>query len=428
MRKSKFLFLTKKDVTSEARLVSHKLMLRSGMVKQVSSGVYAWLPLGLKVLKKIKNIIREELDEIDGNEIALPSLQKLSIWEKSGRAIEESDMKSQIFHLIDCKKSKYVLPPSGEEEVTNLYSDFLQSYKNLGKMLYQITWKFRDEIRPKHGVMRCKEFLMKDAYTFDATKEKALEHYEKIFNAYLRIFKKIGVDVIPVLAPTGAMGGDYSHEFHILANEGESRIYYQNDLFDYLNEKNICLEDFGKLYAKEEEKHDKDAAHNDDIVSSKSIEVGHMFYLGTKYSKALECTYTTEDGKIKHPEMGCYGIGISRLVAAVIENSHDEKGIIWPESISPFRIMLINLNIENQKCVELSEKIYSILGEKYEILYDDSKNSIGKKLNDADLIGISWQIIVGPRFANDDKVELKNRKASTAEIVDLSEIINKEFN
>ena len=255
MRLSKFLLHTTKDITSEAKLISHQLMLKSGIIKQISSGVYCWLPLGVKILDKIKCVIKQQLDDIDSHEIILPSLQPLSIWEKSGRALEESDLKSQIFHLADKKQNKYVLPPSGEEAITDLFNSSVQSYKNVNKILYQITWKFRDEIRPRHGVMRAKEFLMKDAYSFDISKENALLSYEKILATYLKIFKELELEVIPVLAPTGAMGGDYSHEFHVLAQNGESLIYYQNELLEYLKNENFSLKEYEKFYAKEEEKH-----------------------------------------------------------------------------------------------------------------------------------------------------------------------------
>ena len=419
---SRFLLKTSKNVTSEAKLVSHQLMLRSGMIKQISSGVYSWLPLGVRVLQKIQNIVREELNSIEAQEILLPSLQPLSIWKKSGRALEESDLKSQIFHLTDHKENKYVLPPSGEEAVTELFSESVQSYKDLPKILYQITWKFRNEIRPRHGVMRGKEFLMKDAYSFDMNKKAALQSYEKVFKAYLNIFKKMELNVIPVLAPTGAMGGDYSHEFHILSPNGESNIYYQNDLPTYLEKGNFALEDFERFYAREEEKHDPEAVGSLKITQGKSIEAGHLFYLGQKYSKSLNCVYQANNGTTQFPEMGCYGIGVSRLVAAVIESSHDDKGIIWPTTISPFTFVIVNLKPDDQKCIALAEDIYSRLNTKYDVLYDDTINSPGKKFADIDLIGIPWQIIVGPKYASEKRFELKRRKAGDLLIVDIENI------
>lgn len=424
MRLSNFLLNTTKDITSEAKLISHQLMLRSGMIKQVSSGVYCWLPLGVKVLDKIKCIIKHELDSINSHEIILPSLQPLSIWEKSGRALEESDLKSQIFHLTDQKQNKYILPPSGEEVVTDLFSSSVHSYKDVNKILYQITWKFRDEIRPRHGVMRAKEFLMKDAYSFDVSKEEALLSYEKILVAYLKIFKKLELEVVPVLAPTGAMGGDYSHEFHVLAQNGESIIYYQKELLNYLKSNDFSLDEYEKFYAKEEEKHINENIDSLNIMKSKSIEVGHLFYLGQKYSKDLNCTYQDKDGSLKFPEMGCYGIGITRLIAAIIENSYDENGIIWLDSISPFRFVIINIRSENNECNKLSERIYGNLSNKYDVLYDDTNSSAGKKFADMDLVGISWQIIIGPKHAINNSIELKNRKTGEVKILKEEELYN----
>ncbi|RST65720.1 proline--tRNA ligase [Candidatus Aquarickettsia rohweri] len=420
MRLSNYLLPTTKDISSEAKLMSHKLMLKSGMIKQSSSGVYSWLPLGLSVLNKLSNLIRGELNKIHCHEIILPSLQLLSIWEKSGRAVEDSDMKSQIFHLKCQKQTDYVLPASGEEAVTELFKNSVNSYKDVGKILYQITWKFRDEIRPRHGVMRAKEFLMKDAYSFDVSKEKALISYEKIFKAYLRIFKKIGLKVIPVLAPTGAMGGNYSHEFHVLsAKNGESTIYYQEELIDYLEGDGFSLMGYEKFYAKEEEKHDLDDRKALKIVKSQSIEVGHLFYLGTKYSNSLNCKYQDSNGELQFAEMGCYGVGITRLIAAVIENCHDDKGIIWPDAISPFKLAIINIKTEDSLCRELSDKLYVNLSDKYDVLYDDTNKSPGKKFADMDLIGINLQIIIGPKHAASKKVELKNRKTGEVQLFDI---------
>ncbi|WP_407651247.1 proline--tRNA ligase [Candidatus Bandiella euplotis] len=397
-------------------------MLKSGMIKQVSSGIYSWLPLGVRVLSKIESVIRAELDVIYGQEIVLPSLQPLTLWEKSGRAVEESDMKSQIFHLVDHKESKYVLPPSGEEVITDLFNNSVQSYKEMGKILYQITWKFRDEIRPRHGVMRAKEFLMKDAYSFDTSRDMALESYERVFRAYLNIFKRMDLTVVPVLAPTGAMGGNYSHEFHILSPNGESTIYYQTELLDYLKQNDFTLQNFEKFYAKEEEKHIPESYDSLNVVQSKSIEVGHLFYLGQKYSKALGCIYQANDGGNHFPEMGCYGIGISRLVAAVIESSNDSKGIIWPSAISPFDLVIINLKPDDAVCDTLAKELYTQLSSLYEVLCDDTYNSAGRKFADMDLVGITWQVIIGPKLATERKFELKNRKTSAIEVLDLAQI------
>ena len=410
MRLSQFLLNTTKDTNSEARLTSHRLMLQSGMIKQISSGVYSWLPLGLSVLRKIKSIIRSTLNNINCHEVILPSLQPLAIWEKSGRILEESDLKSQIFYVDGKKRSKYVLPPSCEEIMTELFNSTVSSYKNNSNILYQITWKFRDEIRPRYGVMRAKEFLMKDAYSFDLNKENALSSYEKVFKAYLGIFKKLEVTVIPVLAPTGAMGGDYSHEFHIPAKDGESTIYYQNELLDYIQNKSFSLRDFQAFYAREEEKHNIESCRTLNLLQSKSIEVSHLFYLGQKYSKSLKCTIQDRNGNYKYPDMCCYGIGISRLVAAIIERNHDDKGIIWPNNISPFKFAIINIQKYNKICERLADRLYNNLSNKYDIIYDDTDNSPGKKFADIDLIGISWQLIIGPKKATNSILELKNRK------------------
>ena len=321
------------------------------------------------------------------------------------------------------KKTEYVLPPSGEEAVTELFKSSVHSYKDVDKILYQITWKFRDEIRPRHGVMRAKEFLMKDAYSFDINKEKALISYEKVFKAYLAIFKRIGLKVIPVLAPTGAMGGNYSHEFHVLANKnGESTIYYQDELIDYLESDEFSLKGYEKFYAKEEEKHVENDHKSLKILRSKSIEVGHLFYLGKKYSKSLNCTYQDSKGEMRFPEMGCFGIGMTRLIAAIIESSNDNKGIIWPDAISPFKLAIINVKADDDLCRELSEKLYATLSKEYDILYDDTNKSPGKKFADIDLIGISLQIIIGPKCAADKNVELKNRKTGEIKLVNIDNL------
>ncbi len=422
MRLSKFLLPTTQNINSEVKLISHQLMLKSGMIKPLSSGVYCWLPLGLKVLTKIQNIIRCKLNDINCNEVVLPSLQPLSIWEKSGRALEKSDLKSQIFHLKCQKQNQYVLPPSGEEAITNLFNHSVYSYKDVSKILYQITWKFRDEIRARHGVMRAKEFLMKDAYSFDLNKKNALISYEKVLQAYLAIFKSLELQVLPVLAPNGAMGGDYSHEIHVLAKNGESIIYYQNTLLDYVRNKEFSLTCFEKYYAKEEEKHNLEDSKGLNIVQSNSIEVGHLFYLGQKYCKKLNCTFQDKDGTLRFPEMGCYGIGVSRLVAAIIESSNDDKGIIWPKSISPFKLVIINLKIQDKILKECSERLYNILSNRYDILYDDTYNSPGKKFADIDLIGVRWQLIIGPKQKRNTTLELKNRKTGEIKMLEEEEL------
>lgn len=426
MRLSRFTLNITKDITSEVKLRSHQLMLKSGMIKQSSSGVYYWLPLGVRVLKKIKYLIRQELNEIGSQEVIAPSLQPITIWQKSGRAAKESELGAQTLRIIGQKKQQYVLPPSGEEAITSLFnSNATYSYKNAGKILYQITWKFRDEIRPRHGVMRAKEFLMKDAYSFDITKEKAILSYEEVFKAYLKIFRRLGIKVIPVLAASGEMGGSYSHEFHILAQDGESTIYYQNGLSAYLSSSSFSLKEYETLYAKEKEKHSSQNIKDLGIIESKSIEVGHLFYLGQKYSESFNCMYQDKDNVLRCFEMGSYGIGITRLVAAVIENSNDKNGIVWPKSISPFKLVLINANLDNTKCNELTERIYIKLSEKYEVIYWDSTSNNNKRFTDIDLIGISWQVIIKARNLSHNKgIEVKNRKTGRSVLLDESELFN----
>ena len=419
MRLSNFLLNTTKKTNTETKLISHKLMLQSGMIKQISSGVYCWLPLGLKVLKKIESIVRSNLNSICCNEVLLPSLQPLSLWEKSGRALEESDLKSQIFHIKCSKHNEYVLPPSGEEVVSRLFTNSIRSYKYVNKILYQITWKFRNEIRPKHGIIRAREFLMKDAYSFDISKKNAMVNYEKVFRVYLQIFKILNLQVIPVLASSGAMGGNYSHEFHVLSQNGESVIYYQDEILKYIKGNVFSIKNFEQYYSREKEKHSSNV-HN--ILQSKSIEIGHLFYLGQKYSKALECTFQDKDGKFKFTEMGCYGIGISRLVAVIIENNYDEKGIVWPNAVAPFKLVIINSKIKNEICRKFADRIYQTLSERYDredILYDDTDSNVNKKFTDANLIGIVWQLVIRLKEKKQLILELINRK--TGEVRNVEE-------
>ena len=424
MKLSGYLLPITNDVNPKAKLVSHRLMLRSGMIQQSSSGVYYWLPFGLKILNKLRDLIRSELNKAHCHEVILPTLQPLSIWEKSGRAVKDSDMKAQIFHLKCRKHMRYVLPPSGEEIVTELFKNSVFSYKDVDKILYQISWKFRDEIRPRHGVMRAKEFLMKDAYSFNISKEKALTNYQKIFKVYLNILKMIQLKVVPVLASTGAMGGSYSHEFHVLTmnNDGDSTIYYQKALLDYLADEEFSFKVYESFYAKEETKHQLNDLRSLKLLKSKSVEVGHLFYLGTQYSELLDCKYQGSNGALQFAEMCCYGIGITRLLAVIIENYHDERGIIWPKIIAPFKLAIINTKIEHSSCLSLSEQLYKNFSAKYDVLYDDTNKRSSKKFVDMDLIGIDQQIIIGPSYIYSRKVELKDRKTGNIQLLDVEDL------
>jgi len=423
MKLSDYFISTTKNITLEAKLESHKLMLKSGLIKQIASGIYCWLPLGLRVLNKLTKLIREELDLSGCQEVLLPSLQPISLWKKSGRAKEESEMKSQMFHLEHSKGAQYILPPSGEEGMTELFGKSIHSYKEVSKILYQISWKFRNEIRPRHGVMRAKEFLMKDAYSFNCSKGEALQSYEKIFKLYLKLFERIGIEVIPVAAPVGAMGGDYSHEFHVLSKNGESTIYYQSGIREFLKKDNFTLRDFEKFYAKEQEKYNEDSNKPLDLIKSSSIEVAHLFYLGQKYSKSLNCKYNDSQGKLAFIEMGCYGIGITRLIAAIIESNHDSKGIVWPNSlISPFQIAVINIKNNDALCIEASDRIYSLFNKKYDVLYDDTDKSVGRKFADTDLIGCNIQIIVGNKYIANSLFEVKIRRTDEIHFIHVNDI------
>ena len=423
---SQYFLPTTKEIPSDVKIVSHQLMVRAGLIKQLAAGLYSWLPLGLKVLKNIESIIRYEMNNIGANEVLLPHVQPVSIWQQSGRLDGKTDLNDQMFSFKDKAENSFILAPTAEEAITHLFKESVQSYKDVNKILYQISWKFRDEIRPRFGVMRSREFFMKDAYSFDFDEESSIKTYAKIFNAYLKIFQKLGIQAIPVLASTGAMGGSYSHEFHILADNGESIIYYEKELENALNQEGFDLKKLEKFYAKEEEKHDLTAEQikGKDIKSHRSIEAGHLFYLGQKYSKSMNCQYQSKDGKLNYPEMGCYGIGISRLIGAIIEHSHDDKGIIWPESIAPFKVAILNLAENNDNCRDIAMSLYNALCEKnIEVLFNDLKLGVGVKFANMDLIGIPWQVIIGNRYKKESLLELKNRKTGEIKAFTLDELI-----
>ena len=348
MRLSHYFLKPRKDAPSDATLISHKLMIKSSMIKQTTSGIYAWLPLGLKVLKKIEDIIRKFHNLYGCQELLMPTIQSSSIWKKSERY---NDYGPEMLKFRDRNNKELLYGPTNEELITEIFKEYINSYKDLPKNLYQIQWKFRDEIRPRYGVMRCREFLMKDNYSFDISKNDAEKSYDNMFKCYLEIFNEIGINVIPVKADSGAMGGDLSHEFHLISKSGDTDIYYDKKIGDIngLNARN-SFKLLRNLYSvtKDEykKKQDLDASK---LIKTKGIEIGHIFYFGTKYSDKLDAYVSNEKGQKINVEMGSYGIGISRLVAAIIESSHDEKGIIWPKNISPFNVGLINLNNKNKE-------------------------------------------------------------------------------
>ncbi|HYZ61718.1 MAG TPA: proline--tRNA ligase [Acetobacteraceae bacterium] len=427
MRLSHGFVPTLKETPAEAQIASHRLMLRAGLVRQTSAGIYAWLPLGFRVLKRIEQIVREEQDRAGGQEILMPTIQPAELWRESGRY---DDYGKEMLRIRDRHERDMLYGPTNEEMVTDLFRQSVRSYRELPQILYHIQWKFRDEVRPRFGVMRGREFLMKDAYSFDLDRAGAVVSYRKMMLAYMRTFQRMGLKPIPMQAESGPIGGDLSHEFIILAPTGESQVYYDAafEEVDYLaggfsHDRPEDLERFFREmtthYAATDEKHD--AARWAQVAperrrEGRGIEVGHIFYFGTKYTTAMNTTVAGPDGKPVHPEGGCYGVGVSRLVGAVIEASHDEAGIIWPDSIAPYKTAILNLKMGDAACDALCEDLYARFGGN--ALYDDREERAGVKFADADLMGHPWQIIVGPRGAAAGKVELKRR--ATNERVELS--------
>ena len=428
MRLSHYFLKPRKDAPSDATLISHKLMIKSSMIKQTTSGIYAWLPLGLKVLKKIEDIIRKFHNLYGCQELLMPTIQSSSIWKKSERY---NDYGPEMLKFRDRNKKELLYGPTNEELITEIFKEYINSYKDLPKNLYQIQWKFRDEIRPRYGVMRCREFLMKDNYSFDISKNDAEKSYDNMFKCYLEIFNEIGINVIPVKADSGAMGGDLSHEFHLISKSGDTDIYYDKSIgnINGLNTKN-SFKLLRNLYSvtKDEykKKQDLDASK---LIKTKGIEIGHIFYFGTKYSDKLDAYVLNEKGQKINVEMGSYGIGISRLVAAIIESSHDEKGIIWPKNISPFNVGLINLNNKNKELIRIADKLYDYLKKNnIDVLYDDTNERPGEKFANIDLIGVPSQIILGENSLKENSVEIKNRKTKKIikiKIKNMNEIIKK---
>ena len=413
-----FLPITK-NLPSDAKIKSHQLMIRSGMIRQSSAGIYSWLPLGFKVMKKIEKIVRQEQNYIGAQEMLMPTIQSADIWKESGRY---DDYGEEMLRIKDRQGREMLYGPTNEELITEIFRSSVKSYKSLPQTLYHIQWKFRDEIRPRFGVMRGREFLMKDAYSFDLTEEAAFETYKKFFRSYLKTFLDLGLQPIPVKAATGAIGGDLSHEFQILANTGESELAYDSKLVDSnLFEKSY--EEITTMYSASDEMIDKSKS---DVIIGRGIEVGHIFNFGTKYTKPLECFVLNQDGKRITPYMGSYGIGVSRLTAAIIEAFHDDKGIKWPINISPFKINIIMQ--PNPDFISDVESIYNMLIMKYEnVSLDDRDLSIGRKIKDSELIGIPWTLIIGNNFKEKGQIELISRSNSDKIFLSKQEIENFEF-
>ena len=418
MRLSRYFLPTLKENPSEAQIVSHRLMLRAGMVRQSSAGIYSWLPIGFRVLKNIERIVREEQDAMGNQEVLMPTIQPADLWRQSERY---DDYGPEMLRIKDRHNRDMLYGPTNEEQITEIFAGAVRSYKDLPQLLYHIQWKFRDEIRPRFGVMRGREFLMKDAYSFDLDAAGARRSYNKYFVAYLKTYARMGLKAIPMAADTGPIGGDMSHEFLILADTGESEIachrdYLEMDLsgqdIDYHQDLQPVIDKYTAQYAATDEKRDEAAekALGNDLRTARGIEVGHIFYFGTKYSEKLGAKVSSPDGEDVAVEMGSYGIGVSRLAGAIIEASHDDKGIIWPESVAPFKVGLINLKAGDDKCTNACDKAYANLQAAHvEVLYDDRDMRAGGKFADLDLIGLPWQLIIGPRGLKSNTVELKNR-------------------
>ena len=432
MRLSQSFIPTLKETPKEAQITSHRLMLRAGLVRQTTSGIYAWLPTGMRVLRRISDIIREEQDRINAQEVLMPTIQSADLWRRSGRYDAYGP---EMLRIQDRHQRELLYGPTNEEMITDLFGQSVKSYKDLPQVLYQIQWKFRDEVRPRFGVMRGREFLMKDAYSFDVDYASALTNYRRMLLSYLRIFQRLGVRAVPMRADTGPIGGDLSYEFLVLAPTGESSVFYDSTLEeqDWLaeavdfNDPQALEEFFNRVtvpYAATDEVHDVEAwkaVPSDRKREGRGIEVGHIFYFSNKYTESMGITVSGHDGVPFHPEMGSYGIGVSRLVGAIIEAKHDENGIIWPDSVAPFRAVILNLKMGDADCDRVCECLYTSASQQF--LYDDRSERAGVKFADADLMGHPWQIVVGPRGANAGVVELKRRATGERREVSVDEAL-----
>ena len=434
MRLSKFFLPILRDNPKEAEILSHRLMLRAGMIRQEAAGIYAWLPLGFRVLQKIEQIVREEMDRAGAVEMLMPTLQLADLWRESGRYDAYGP---EMLRITDRNKREMLYGPTNEEMITEIVRFGVKSYRELPKNLYHFQWKFRDEQRPRFGVMRGREFYMKDAYSFDIDEASARLSYNRMFVAYLRIFARMGLVGIPMRAETGPIGGDLSHEFIVLADTGESGVFINKDVLnlpippetvDYDGDLSSIVEQWTTLYAATEDVHDaarfEAETPEDKRVNTRGIEVGQVFYFGDKYTKAMKALVAGPDGTDKPPMCGSYGVGVSRLAGAIIEASHDDAGIIWPEAVAPFKIGLANLKVGDAATDAACERIYGELTKaKVDVLYDDTDDRAGGKFARLDLIGLPYQIIVGPKNLADDMVEVKTRKTGEREMLPIGEVI-----
>ena len=434
MRLSKFFLPLLRENPKEAEILSHRLMLRAGMIRQEAAGIYAWLPLGFRVLQKIEQIVREEMDRAGAVEMLMPTLQLADLWRESGRYDAYGP---EMLRITDRNKREMLYGPTNEEMITEIFRAGVKSYRELPKNLYHFQWKFRDEQRPRFGVMRGREFLMKDAYSFDVDEAGAKLSYNRMFVAYLRIFARMGLVGIPMRAETGPIGGDLSHEFIVLADTGESGVYIDRDVLDlpippetvdYDGDLTGIVEQWTTLYAATEDVHDaarfEAETPEDKRIHTRGIEVGQVFFFGDKYTKAMKALIAGPDGVERPAQCGSYGVGVSRLAGAIIEASHDDKGIIWPEAVAPFTVGLANLKVGDAATDAACARIYGeLMKAKVDVLYDDTDERAGGKFARLDLIGLPYQVIVGPKGLADDMVEVKVRKTGEREMLPVGEVI-----
>jgi len=435
MRWSRAFLPVLKESPADAQIISHKLMLRAGLVRQTAAGIYAWLPLGFRVLKKIEQIVREEQDRAGAQEMLMPTLQSADLWRESGRYDAYGP---EMLRLRDRHDREMLYGPTNEEMITMLFRDEVKSYRDLPRTLYHIQWKFRDEVRPRFGVMRGREFLMKDAYSFDLDEAGARQSYYTQMLAYLRTFQRMGIQAVPMKAASGPIGGDLSHEFIVLAPTGESEVFYDAayETFDW-HQADLKYGDAAGLqglfdrvnstYAATDETHDVgkwEIVPKDKQRTGRGIEVGHIFYFGDKYSASMGLKVSGKDGTPVNPMMGSYGVGVSRLVAAIIEASHDDAGIVWPEPVAPWRVGIVTMRSDDDASTSAADGLYAQLkAAGIETLYDDRDERGGVKLGSMDLIGLPWQVIVGPRGIASGTVELKRRSTGEREEISLESAV-----
>jgi prolyl-tRNA synthetase len=435
MRLSRYFLPLLKETPAEAQIVSHRLMLRAGMLRQEAAGIYAWLPLGYRVLRKVEQIVREEMDRAGAVELLMPTLQLADLWRESGRY---DDYGAEMLRITDRHERELLYGPTNEEMITEIFRAYVRSYKALPKNLYHIQWKFRDEQRPRFGVMRGREFLMKDAYSFDVDEAAGKAAYNRMFVAYLRLFRRMGLSAIPMKAETGPIGGDLSHEFIVLAQTGESQVFLDRRMLDlpvpgedvnYDGDLEPIVTDWTRLYAATEDVHDDERYAREtpegERITARGIEVGQTFFFGDKYSKPMKAVVSGADGVERPVQMGSYGVGVSRLLGAIIEASHDEAGIIWPDPVAPFGVGIVNLRPGDVATDQACEEAYAALtaGGK-EPLLDDTDERPGGKFAAMDLIGLPWQLIIGPRGLAEGKVEVKRRATGERSTVPLAQALS----